>query len=145
MSFYFTSYHFLEFDLLKISMTSTCPTFLEGPHNATSSFCALASCANNSAVMASCCGGSRVVPYYFDSGFVSVNNNNDTSGNALWCHVSNETTPAWLTCVNQFNTTGVSLCGNNMTTTSGAPEATAMSCQTMTMALSLLMLLQIWL
>ncbi|KAG9691667.1 hypothetical protein KCU95_g7802, partial [Aureobasidium melanogenum] len=75
-----------------------CPDFLEGPSNmTTSSFCALSSCGNNTAIMSLCCNGAQIVPYYYDSGFPGPQN--ETSGNASWCHVSNESSLAWANCV----------------------------------------------
>jgi hypothetical protein len=85
--------------------TSACPTFLEQPQNVSSPYCALASCAGNAAAMSLCCAGSEVVPYHFISGFPNASTN-ETSGSALWCHVSNNSTMDWDLCVSQHGATG---------------------------------------
>jgi hypothetical protein len=84
------------------TITSSCPDFLAGSHNATVPYCALPSCANSTAVMAQCCAGSQVFPYHSargpDSGIDNI-----TDLNALWCHVENGSASAWSECVGKAN------------------------------------------
>ncbi|KAG9654500.1 hypothetical protein KCU64_g7169, partial [Aureobasidium melanogenum] len=85
--------------------TSKCPDFLESPPNMTTfSFCALGSCGNNTAIMSLCCNGAQIVPYHYDSGFPGLQN--ETSGNASWCRVSNEPSLAWSNCVSSYGGQG---------------------------------------
>lgn len=55
--------------------------------------------------MSLCCGASEVVLYHFTSGFPNASGN-ETSGNALWCHVSNDSTMDWGLCVSQHGARG---------------------------------------
>jgi hypothetical protein len=92
--------------------TSKCPDFLESPLNMTdTSFCALGSCGNNTAIMSLCCNGAAVIPYYYDSGFPN-GAHNETSGYATWCHVANESGDrAWMDCVSSYGG-GAGMCGH---------------------------------
>lgn len=57
--------------------------------------------------MSLCCNGAPIVPYCYDSGFPGPHN--ETSGNASWCHVSNESSLAWEICVSSYGAYG-SMC-----------------------------------
>lgn len=72
-----------------------CPSFVEGVQNLTISYCGLAACANNTAVMSTCCNGAKVNLYHYNSNFPGA----DASGDAFWCAVANASISIWLDCV----------------------------------------------
>ena len=100
------------------SSSPACPSFVEGVQNLTISYCGLPACANNTAVMSTCCNGAIVNPYHYNSNFQGA----DASGDAFRCAVANASISIWLDCVTEhgLNSSMAFCAGESKSKTSAA-------------------------